>query len=138
MNKIFNGFSEWQIGSKEGGDDVFPRVKVGISSSKKANIRNGELWIDDVSLNASVGAYAQINSTNTTNKIDQSFFNMEPGLCLHVELYAVGRSHLSSSINTKPTCISRELFIRFATQNTSVTRYDYSLPIIKSLKRSAD
>jgi hypothetical protein len=87
---------------------VFPRVKVGISSSKKANIKNGELWIDDTSLNASIGAYAPVNSTSMTNKTDQTFFNMEPGLCLHVELYAVGRSHLSSSMNIKPTCISRK------------------------------
>jgi hypothetical protein len=89
-------------------DDIFPRVKVGLTNSRKASIQRGELWIDDKSLNATVGVFASSNKTNHSDVSDQSFFNMEPGLCLHVKLYAVGRSHLSSSVNSKPTCTSRK------------------------------
>jgi hypothetical protein len=106
----FVSFLEWQIGSEKDSDDIFPRVKVGLSHSRKASIKNGELWIDDKSINATVGAFASSNNTNRSDESDQSFFNMEPGLCLHVKLFAVGRSHLSSSVNSKPTCTSRKCY----------------------------
>ncbi|XP_062588030.1 uncharacterized protein LOC134249701 [Saccostrea cucullata] len=101
-------FYEWQIGSEKDTDDIFPRIKVGLADSKKASIQNGELLIDDISLNATVGVFASKNKTNQKDVPNQSFFNMEPGLCLHIKLFAVGRSHLSSSVNPKPTCVIRD------------------------------
>ncbi|XP_061197209.1 uncharacterized protein LOC133205414 [Saccostrea echinata] len=104
-------FYEWQVGSTQGGDDVFPRVKIGLRDSTKAAIQNGELRIDDKSLNASVGEYAKRNWTEETLKEAKAnhFFNMEPGLCLYITLFAVGRSHLSSSRQIEPFCIKRNI-----------------------------
>ncbi|XP_062567667.1 uncharacterized protein LOC134229900 [Saccostrea cucullata] len=102
-------FYEWQVGSVPRGDDIFPRVKIGLKNSKKAAIENGELRIDDKSLNATVGEYAKRNWTEETLKEAKAntFFNMEPGLCLYITLFAVGRSHLSSSRQIEPFCIKR-------------------------------
>lgn len=46
----------------------------------------------------------------TELKKDSTFF-MEPGRCIHHSMYAVGRSHLSSEIPMKPTCIKSKINI---------------------------
>ncbi|XP_052073991.1 uncharacterized protein LOC127711867 [Mytilus californianus] len=102
-------FYEWEIGSEPGTDDVFPRIMVGITESKKAYIRDGKLWIDETPLNASVGEFANTTWNNETMKAAKmnTFFNLEPGKCVYVTLYAVGRSHLSSTVYSSPLCIKR-------------------------------
>ncbi|CAG2231211.1 unnamed protein product [Mytilus edulis] len=102
-------FYEWEIGSSPGTDDVFPRIMVGITESKKAFIRDGKLWIDETPLNASVGEFANTTWNNETMKAAKmnTFFNLEPGKCVYVTLYAVGRSHLSSTVYSNPLCIKR-------------------------------
>jgi hypothetical protein len=101
---------EWEIGSEPKTDDVFPRIKVGITESKRAFIKNGKLWIDSTPLNTSVGDFA--NKTWTDEKAPQSkvntFFHLEPGKCVYVTLYAVGRSHLSSTLQSTPLCVKRK------------------------------
>ncbi|VDI63607.1 Hypothetical predicted protein [Mytilus galloprovincialis] len=102
-------FYEWEIGSSPGTDDVFPRIMFGITESKKAYIRDGKLWIDETPLNASVGEFANTTWSNETMKAAKmnTFFNLEPGKCVYVTLYAVGRSHLSSTVYSNPLCIKR-------------------------------
>lgn len=104
-------YPEWQVGSVLHGDDIFPRVKIGLEKSKKAVIKKGELLIDDTSLNASIGEYAQRNWTEAVIQEARAnkLFNMEPGLCLYVTLFAVGRSHLSSSRAIGPVCVKRKI-----------------------------
>lgn len=104
-------YPEWQVGSVLHGDDIFPRVKIGLEKSKKAVIKKGELLIDDTSLNASIGEYAQRNWTEEVIQEAKAnkLFNMEPGLCLYVTLFAVGRSHLSSSREISPVCVKRKI-----------------------------
>ncbi|XP_063447918.1 uncharacterized protein LOC134727466 [Mytilus trossulus] len=114
-------FYEWEIGSEPGTDDVFPRIMVGITESKKAFIRDGKLWIDETSLNASVGEFANTTWNNETMKAAKlnTFFNLEPGICVYVTLYAVGRSHLSSTVYSNPLCVKRngDSDLEFGTPN---------------------
>jgi hypothetical protein len=116
LRNILSCFLEWQVGSSPHGDDIFPRVKIGLQDSKKATIERGKLHIDDKSLNTSIGEYAKQNWTAETMKKAKAntFFNMEPGLCLYITLFAVGRSHLSSSRELEPFCIKRKI-IAFTT-----------------------
>lgn len=102
-------FLEWQVGSSPNDDDIFPRVKIGLRDSRKAEIESGELLIDGTSLNASIGEYAQRNWTKADVKEAKAntLFNMEPGLCLYVTMFAVGRSHLSSAKEISPLCVKR-------------------------------
>ena len=103
-------FTEWEIGSEPETDDVFPRIKVGITDSRKAFIKDGKLWIDETPLNTSVGEFANKSWSNESVHEAQSntFFVLEPGKCVYVTLYAVGRSHLSSTVQSDPLCIKRE------------------------------
>ncbi|XP_053407458.1 uncharacterized protein LOC123547213 isoform X2 [Mercenaria mercenaria] len=108
-------YYEWQIGTLKNGRDVFPPVKVGQKMVGSSAIVHGKLEFDKKAINKSVAEFRnmsgmtpeEIQNLTGTNEREKSFFNMEPGRCIHQSLYAIGYSHLKSKIQGKTVCVKR-------------------------------
>ncbi|OWF46933.1 Delta-like protein 1 [Mizuhopecten yessoensis] len=99
---------EWGIGTGPDKLDILPLIRVGVTKTGQAEIIHGHVWFNGENMNSTVSMFRdQPNDT-----ADGSLLLLEPGQCFHHSIVAVGRSHLRSSIPTKPTCITRPSDIR--------------------------
>lgn len=102
------------MGTREGLDDIFPRTRIGATNSTEVRIKYGRLWYGSGEGNVSISSMAKRNWTTETKDIDEiqenSFFNMEPGRCIHHGLFATSYAHLSTNIPIDTTCFSSECY----------------------------
>ena len=93
-----------------GRDDIFPRIKIGYKSSRAVAIIDGKMWLDNKDTNTTLAEYILRNWSNESiaRARQNSFFQIEPGRCMFVSLFAVSRSHMASTIPVDVQCIKRE------------------------------
>ncbi|KAK3094096.1 hypothetical protein FSP39_024081 [Pinctada imbricata] len=106
-------FYEFQVGSENGSSDLIPRITVSVLQEGSVAVIDGQLWLNGNNTNRSVSDFSSRNMKNVTesdnaNTVQDYSFMSEPGRCLYPKLYAVGYSHLSAEIPSKPVCIASE------------------------------
>ncbi|XP_061178132.1 uncharacterized protein LOC133186814 [Saccostrea echinata] len=102
-------FYEWQIGSHDGEGDLLEKVKVGNSKSRSVAIVNGRMWLDNQKTNTTLAEFVLKTWDNKSiaEAKKNAFFNIEPGKCFHMGLFAISRSHLSSQLPLDANCYLR-------------------------------
>ncbi|XP_052219885.1 uncharacterized protein LOC127837088 [Dreissena polymorpha] len=108
-------FYEWRVGTQSDGDDLFPPSKVGVNTTGSFAIVHGKVHYNDKYINRTVSEYRDIlnmstkerNNLTSASEAAKSFYQMEPGRCVHQSLYAIGLSHLKSNIKKETVCIKR-------------------------------
>ena len=114
-------YTEWQVGTRPGGSDIFPPLIVGVNSSGSAAIVDGQLVLNSLSTNKTLsefqtlvsGSIDDIGSEQNETHTDNTFFSLEPGRCSHHTMTAVGWSHLKSALKSKSVCIKSKIFFYF-------------------------
>ncbi|KAL4222208.1 hypothetical protein ACF0H5_018246 [Mactra antiquata] len=108
-------YYEWKIGTSFDGHDMVPPIIVGKNESGSTAIVHGKVEFDGKKINKTVAEFKNLTGMDP-DKIaelqratdqEKSFFNMEPGRCVHQSLYGVGYSHLKSKIQGKSVCVKR-------------------------------
>ena len=90
--------------------DIFPRIKIGSKSSRAVAIVDGKMWLDNKNTNTTLSEYILRNWSDESiaQARQNSFFEIEPGRCMFVSLFAVSRSHMASKIPVDTQCVKRE------------------------------
>ncbi|KAK3092476.1 hypothetical protein FSP39_003379 [Pinctada imbricata] len=106
-------FYEFQVGSDNGSSDLIPRITVSVLQEGSVAVIDGQLWLNGNNTNRSVSDFSSRNIKNVTesdnsNTVQDYSFMSEPGRCLYPKLFAVGYSHLSAEIPSKPMCVASE------------------------------
>lgn len=105
--------SEWQIGSQPDRDDIFPRVQIGKNTSRSVRLYHGNLIMDGVqNTSITIPEFMIKNITNDTLKdvhSANSKFNIEPGRCIRISLFAVSRSHLKTEVPMQTSCVKSKM-----------------------------
>ena len=100
--------SEWSIGTASGKEDVFPRTRVGLNTTKKVALVHGYMQLEGLPAGVSIGDYAKKNrSTDSLPDPTGNRFKMEPGRCLNQRIYGVSKAHVLNPIDVMPTCVKR-------------------------------
>lgn len=108
-------FYEWKIGTQDDTYDIFPPIKVGQDPHGSTAIVHGQLILNNMYVNRTVVEFKnttnmspeEIQNLKEANDREKSFFNMEPGRCIHQSLHAIGYSHLKSKVRGNVVCIKR-------------------------------
>ncbi|KAK7493720.1 hypothetical protein BaRGS_00015049 [Batillaria attramentaria] len=99
-------YFEWAIGTAEGKEDLFPKSRVGLNSTKKVAIVDGFMQLDGAPGGISIGDYTKKNmSSDTPPDPTANKFLMEPGRCLRQRVYGGNKAHVRTAIDVTPTCI---------------------------------
>nr|KAG5707973.1 hypothetical protein BaRGS_025111 [Batillaria attramentaria] len=101
-------YIEWMIGTKPGGQNVFPKTIVANLNVTEVAIVDGHLVIGGDATNITVGDYARSNFVSSNGSASAgSVFHMEPGRCLQQKILGVTKSHREGAVDLEPLCILR-------------------------------
>ena len=96
-------------------------MKVGQDASGSAAIEGGRLKLDKTLTNATMQDFLdrrnmtmeEVDKLNKTSERKKAFFFMEPGRCMHQNLYAIGFSHRKSKMRGRTVCIKSTCVLYF-------------------------
>jgi hypothetical protein len=79
--------------------DILPQIGVGVPIEGYVMIEEGDIRTNGSSLG--------FTTTNSSTGGPTTFFQMEPGRCIHHTFRAYSKSRKYSDIPVKPTCVKR-------------------------------
>ena len=100
--------SEWSIGTEYSREDVFPKTRVGVNTTKKVALVNGYMQLEGLPSGVSIGDFTKRKVTSDSSPDPTANrFQMEPGRCLKQTIYGVSKAHVLSRVDVMPTCVKR-------------------------------